>query len=84
MGFISEVVQPGTRLGLDVGIVEILDTFHGALAVLATDLKRQVAILATLGDQLLCCIELALVDDALAFEQVAPAAGAGWKSSRES
>jgi hypothetical protein len=57
-------------------IINIFEVLGGALAVLAAKVERQVAALAAVIDQDLRRVDLVLVDEAVAFENVGPATGA--------
>lgn len=66
-------------LVLRIGEIKLLNSVCRALRILGADIERKQSFLATLVDQRLSGIKIALVDRSLAFEEITPASAADGK-----
>ena len=62
-----DVVEDVVSARLDVRLVEFFQPAGGALAVFSTNVEREVAVLAAARDQPLAGVEIAFIDNPLAF-----------------
>ncbi len=69
---VAETAVDVLRFFLDAGVVDVLLVGARPPVVVGADADRQLAVLATCGDQLLASLELALGDAALALNDVVP------------